>query len=122
PLTVIFGANSSGKSSLLQLPVMLRQTVESPDRRRVLHVGDAHTPVDLGSFRALITGHRADRALEFTLGWPLPRPVELVDAHSGRAFRARRMRFDARIDAHAGAPSVARMRYTAADGAAELAL
>lgn len=51
PLTVLFGSNSSGKSSLLQLPLMLRQTVAAPDRRRVLHAGDASTPVSLGAFR-----------------------------------------------------------------------
>lgn len=122
PLTVIFGANSSGKSSLHQLPVMLRQTVESPDRRRVLHVGDAQTPIDLGSFRALVTGHDVGQELEFRLGWPLPEGADLTDARSGRAFRATRMRFEARIDARTGAPEVAGMRYTASDGHSDLAL
>lgn len=35
PLTILFGANSSGKSSLHQFLLMLQQTMESPDRRRV---------------------------------------------------------------------------------------
>ena len=34
PITVFFGGNSAGKSSLLQFLLMLRQTVESPDRSR----------------------------------------------------------------------------------------
>jgi predicted ATPase len=40
PLTVLFGTNSSGKTSILQLLMMLKQTVESADRKRVLHTGD----------------------------------------------------------------------------------
>ncbi|MFY0576768.1 AAA family ATPase [Cystobacter fuscus] len=47
PLTVFFGTNSSGKTSLLQFLLMLKQTVQSPDRRRVLHFGDKHSLVNL---------------------------------------------------------------------------
>ena len=32
PITLFFGANSSGKSSIGQFLMMLKQTVESPDR------------------------------------------------------------------------------------------
>ena len=35
--TGFFGTNSSGKSSILQFRLMLKQTVESSDRSRVLH-------------------------------------------------------------------------------------
>lgn len=49
PLTVFFGANSAGKSNLTQFLLALKQTVESPDRQRVLHSGDGKTVVDLGS-------------------------------------------------------------------------
>ena len=33
PITLFFGANSSGKSSIGQFLMMLKQTVESPDRK-----------------------------------------------------------------------------------------
>ena len=36
PLTGLFGTNSSGKTSILQMLLMLKQTVESPDRKQVL--------------------------------------------------------------------------------------
>lgn len=40
PLTVIFGANSAGKSSLGHLLLALKQTAASPiDRKRALHLG-----------------------------------------------------------------------------------
>jgi predicted ATPase len=40
PLTVFFGTNSSGKSSILQPLLMLKQTVESTDRKQVLRLSD----------------------------------------------------------------------------------
>ena len=35
PITLFFGANSSGKSSIGQFLMMLKQTIESPDRKAV---------------------------------------------------------------------------------------
>ena len=45
PITVFFGTNSSGKSSLGQFLMMLKQTASSPDRGQVLHPGDGSTAV-----------------------------------------------------------------------------
>jgi hypothetical protein len=42
PITVFFGGNSAGKTSLLQFLLMLKQTAESSDRRRVLNPGDSY--------------------------------------------------------------------------------
>ena len=39
-LTGFFGTNSSGKSSILQFLLMLKQTVESSDRSLVLNLGE----------------------------------------------------------------------------------
>lgn len=79
PLTVIFGANSSGKSSLGHLLLALQQTVRSSDRRRALHLGDADSLVDLGTFIDCLHGHDASRQLELELGWQLPQPLALQD-------------------------------------------
>ena len=49
PITVFFGTNSSGKTSLHQFLMLLKQTAASQDRRRVLHLGDKSTSVDLGA-------------------------------------------------------------------------
>lgn len=65
PLTLLFGPNSSGKSSLNHLLMMLKQTVRSPDRNSVFDLGDENSPVDLGSFRDLIFHHDLKRRLEF---------------------------------------------------------
>ena len=50
PITGIFGANSSGKTSLIQALLLLKQTADSADRGIVFHFGDRKTPVDLGDF------------------------------------------------------------------------
>lgn len=68
-VTGLFGANSSGKTSILQSMLMLRQTVESPDRQQVLHFGGASGLVDLGGFRDVVFRHEADRSVEIQLDW-----------------------------------------------------
>ena len=59
PLTVLFGSNSAGKSSLGHLLLALKQTAASTDRRRALDTGDASSLVDLGTFVDCL--HRHDR-------------------------------------------------------------
>ena len=48
PLTVLFGANSSGKSSINHLLMMLKQTARSPDINSVFDFGDVNAAVRLG--------------------------------------------------------------------------
>ncbi len=58
PLTGLFGNNSSGKTAILQLLLMWKQTVESVDRQRVLEIGgDQATRVNLGRFKDIIHQH-----------------------------------------------------------------
>lgn len=58
PITGVFGTNSSGKTSILQVLLLLKQTVEPSDRQRVLHTSDEHAYVDLGTFSAIAYGTR----------------------------------------------------------------
>jgi len=68
-LTGFFGTNSSGKSSILQFLLMLKQTVESSDRSRVLHLGDDKSYVDLGTMYDIIFNHEEPGNLFFSFGW-----------------------------------------------------
>lgn len=77
PLTVFFGTNSSGKTSLLQFLLMLKQTVQSTDRRRVLNFGDNRSLVELGVWPDMVFRHEPNRKIHFTLEW---RGVENLDA------------------------------------------
>lgn len=79
PLTIIFGANSAGKSSLGHLLLGLKQTALLTDRRRALHLGDAHSQIDLGTFADCLHGHDLSAKLEFTLSWTLPQAMNFWD-------------------------------------------
>ncbi|MBI5172018.1 MAG: DUF3696 domain-containing protein [Candidatus Melainabacteria bacterium] len=69
-ITCFFGANSSGKSSLIQFLLLLKQTAESNDPSVILKAGGSPSDyVDLGTFRDFIFNHDLHRALEFELGW-----------------------------------------------------
>ena len=73
PITVFFGANSAGKTSILQFLLMLKQTAESPDRRRVLHLGDSYSFVELGNFSDITFRHDSEKKVEFSILWDLPK-------------------------------------------------
>ena len=101
PLTVFFGANSSGKSSINQFLLMLRQTAESPDRKRVLHSGDRRTPIDLGTYRDMVYRHHQDEPIWFEFRWDEPsgisRPAFVYDHLSRKGFFARSITFLAEV-------------------------
>ena len=82
PLTVLFGTNSSGKSSIEQFFLMLKQTMESSDRKIVIYPGDQNTPVNLGSFEELVFARDPKNRLEFNFEWSLPEPLTVRDARS----------------------------------------
>lgn len=93
PITVFFGTNSSGKSSLGQLLLVLKQTAGSTDRTQVLRTADREAEADVGDFRDLIHHHDVSRELSFELGWAQDRAIEIEDAkdpavrHSSRTLR-----------------------------------
>ena len=68
-ITGLFGTNSSGKSSLIQFLLMLKETKNNPDRNIVLDFGDSNKPINLGGFGDVI--HRNDKSqkLEWRLSW-----------------------------------------------------
>jgi predicted ATPase len=121
PLTGFFGANSSGKTAILQLPLVLKQTVESADRSRVLHTGDERSYVDVGTFYDVIHRHQIPGALEFDIQWSLEQPLRIVDPESpidpespqGRTlFNIREMGFKAAVEGTADSVSVREFAYT----------
>jgi len=78
PLTGLFGTNSSGKTSILQVLLLLKQTVERPsDWHNVLDFGDAESLVDLGTFDDIIHEHRLDSKLNLSVSWKLPQKMTI---------------------------------------------
>lgn len=121
PLTVIFGANSAGKSSLGHLLLALQQTARSSDRKRALHLGDGSAPIDLGTFADCLHGHDLSARLKFELGWLLPKPLEVRDplVPSSR-YAGSRMNLAVELAAgRAEQPEVQAMSYTLSDGQEE---
>ena len=123
PLTVIFGANSAGKSSLGHLLLALQQTARSTDRRRALHLGDSTSLIDLGTFEDCLYGHDLRQTLDFELGWRLPKPLEVRDPlQPQRRYLGQHMRLAVALAAgKAAQPEVQAMRYALqSDGTAVL--
>jgi len=56
-VTGLFGANSSGKSSLLQFLLMLKQTKNATDLGLVVDLGGSNSLVNLGTFRDVVHRH-----------------------------------------------------------------
>jgi predicted ATPase len=81
PLTVIFGANSAGKSSLGHLLLALKQTALATDRKRALHLGDTNSLIDLGTLKDCLYEHDLSSSLDFELTWGLPKPLTVRDLH-----------------------------------------
>lgn len=117
PLTVIFGANSAGKSSLGHLLLGLKQTVLLTDRRRALHLGDSHSQIDLGSFADCLHGHDLSAKLEFTLGWKLPQPMDLWNPLSAsETYHGDKIRLHSVLRADArGLPALESFTFTLSD-------
>jgi len=98
PLTLFFGPNSSGKSSLNQFLLMLKQTAQSPDRQRVLHPGDRTTAVDLGTYEDMTYGHDERKRIEFLLEWTLDKPLKVEDVlHKGKKYAGDSLEFHAEV-------------------------
>ena len=76
-VTGLFGANSSGKSSLLQFLLLLKQTKNATDRSLVIDFGDASSLVNLGTFNDVAHDHKENACIQWQLGWTLQKPVRV---------------------------------------------
>ena len=73
PLTAFFGANSSGKTSIFQTLLMLKQTAERPpDWSGTIDFGDEGSVVNLSSFNEVIHRHKSGLSLDISVSWQLP--------------------------------------------------
>lgn len=122
PLTVIFGANSSGKSSLGHLLLALKQTVQLADRKRALHLGDENSLIDLGTFADCLYAHDLKQALEFSLRWRLPSVLTVKNALDAKQlYRGNELRLSSTLRADkTEQPQTAAFKYELFDGENEV--
>ena len=96
PLTVFFGPNSSGKTSLLQFLLLLNQTAQSPDRKQVLNFGGSHSLIDFGVWPEMVFGGDATSGLRFGFSWRVPESPQAEERGRGVPHGSS-MDFDAAI-------------------------
>ena len=85
PITGLFGANSSGKTSLIQALLLLKQTADSRDRSSIFQFGDGRTTYnDLGDFESVIHGHYTTSKMKLALDWTQSPQIEIRDTNTDR--------------------------------------
>lgn len=76
-VTGLFGTNSSGKSSILQFLLMLKQTKNATDRGLVLDLGGPDQLVNLGTFKDMVHKHQDTLPLKWAIKWKLDKPLKI---------------------------------------------
>ena len=97
PLTVLFGTNSAGKTSIPQLLLMLKQTAASPDRKRALQLGDNRSLVELGGYDDIVYRHDVVQPLDIELEWTTAEALDVQDSVSGAEYSGNRLGFHVAI-------------------------
>lgn len=97
PISLFFGANSSGKSSIGQFLMMLKQTAESQDRKVVFYPGSINSAVQLGSYQEMVYQRNLGNKIEFEYEWSLFPELKFKDALSGKNYQASKIKFNATI-------------------------
>ena len=77
PITLIFGENSAGKSSILQALNLLKQTRESREAGALLLPRAENGIVDLGSFQEMLFDHDLERTLSIRVGTKIDRQLAI---------------------------------------------
>ncbi|YBV96889.1 DUF3696 domain-containing protein [Phyllobacteriaceae bacterium JZ32] len=115
-ITGVFGTNSSGKTSLIQFLLLLKQTKDATDRAISLELnGDL---VQLGTMRDAIHQHDESRSIEIGLSFKLPSELAVVDPSQKRTSAIARSLFlgmKAEIEVHQRAPVARSISYTLGD-------
>lgn len=80
PITLFLGINSSGKSSIGQFLMLLKQSCQSVDRQTALFLGDSDSIVELGGPVDMLYMHNTENLLDFEYQWTLPKETILTAA------------------------------------------
>jgi predicted ATPase len=123
PVTGFFGTNSSGKTSLLQMLLLLKQTTASADRRQVLNLGgDDRSPVSLGLIRDVVFAHDLELPMKLRFGWQTPEAINPPDpvSPSKSLFSAEAITFETVVAVRQDQLYVERFEYASEDATVEM--
>lgn len=116
PITGFFGTNSSGKTSLLQFLLMLKQTKDGTDRAISLDLnGDL---VRLGTITDVIHKHDESLPLDWGLEFVLDSELDATDTSKvppSVISQSDRFRINATNVVQGGAPKATKLSYTLGD-------
>jgi predicted ATPase len=116
PITLFFGTNSSGKSSIGQFLMMLKQTVESSDRRSVFFTGNPTSAVELGSYKDMVFQRDLKNKISFSYTWHFKPALKFKDSEG--CYEGESLSFDAEVSIDSlnqHPPSVESFSYRLAD-------
>lgn len=108
-ITGLFGTNSSGKTSLLQFILLLKQTKDATDRAIALDLNGDY--VKLGTIRDAV--HRHDDAAEISwhIKFDLGQELVLRNPSGGTISRSRNLSLQARVGIQSMAPRARFLSY-----------
>ncbi|MSO77608.1 MAG: DUF3696 domain-containing protein [Alphaproteobacteria bacterium] len=112
-VTGLFGTNSSGKSSLIQFLLLMKQTKEATDRAISLNFDGPY--VSLGAYKDVIHPHEEKRQLNWNLVFDRDKELVLVDPTGKRTeslARGSQIGTGGKIDAKALRASPESLEYT----------
>jgi energy-coupling factor transporter ATP-binding protein EcfA2 len=117
-ITGLFGPNSSGKSSLLQFLLLLKQTKETLDRSLAIDFGSSKSYANLGAFRDVIFFHDTGGVLKWNIKWTLPKELEIIDPLESRKsilFKGQEMSLESAVALRNQQPSTNMIQYRFSD-------
>lgn len=87
PVTMLLGTNSSGKSTLIQSLLLLKQTVQSPDRTIQLNLGgdELNDFFNFGEFENVLKQGASPRHFEIQFSYERPGKDERINSGQFRA-------------------------------------
>jgi predicted ATPase len=112
-LTGLFGTNNSGKTGILQFLLMLKQTIESADRHRIL-TGNDQSSIDFGTIYDVIYQHQIPGEINFSIAWSLPENLNIInpEVDDDIIFSISALCFHVQIDVTAKNVAVKNMSYS----------
>ena len=111
PVTLLFGTNSSGKSSLIQFVLLLKQTKEATDRALSVDLGGPY--VSLGIFRDLVHTHDESRKIDWRLDWKMGTALSIEDSaeQNANVVKSDQLWVSGLLDGSKGKPQARELRY-----------